>query len=314
MGFKEQIEELGATTYKTNKEIAQLLGCSERSVRRHIGRWSDRTKAKIKGESPTEASSLARILLLDIETSPMEVLTWGIFKPFLTPDNVLKDWSILSWSAKWLFEPNIYSQIVEPDEAVNRKDLSIMRSLWDLLNEANIVIAHNGKRFDVRRINARFAVNNMLPPMPYRVIDTMTVARQNFEVASTRLEYLLKLFGLSEKNKQEYDLWKRCVKGDKEALKLMEEYNQNDVLILEELYLKLRPWVKNHPNVALFMDTTESACTNCGNTDLHWQGHYYTPAGKYRAFRCKSCGGIGRSRYSELTKEDREKLHLSVAT
>jgi hypothetical protein len=317
LGYEEIIRELGKTTYYTNKEISERVGCSERSVRRYIGRWADRTKGKIKGDDASAGSTTAtpaRILLLDIETSPMEVLTWGIFKPFITHENVLKDWSILSWSAKWLFEAEIYSQVVAPKEAVNRQDSSIMPAMWDLLNEANIVIAHNGVRFDIRRINARFAVNGMLPPMPYRMIDTMQVARRNFEVASSSLDYLNKLFGLSGKDKQEYSLWKRCVKGDDDALQAMKRYNETDVRILEELYLKLRPWIKGHPNVALYMDTTETACTNCGNTKLHWHGYYYTPAGKYRAFRCETCGGIGRSRTSELSTEEKRALNLSVAT
>jgi hypothetical protein len=313
VGLEDQIKQLAETTYKTNKEIKQLLGCSGRTVRRHAGRWSDRTRNKLKkGKGELKVISPARILILDIETSPMEVLTWDIFKQYIMPTNILKDWSILSWSAKWLFEPKIFSQVVSADEAIDRRDASIMPSLWDMLNEANIVIAHNAAKFDIPRINSRLIVNGMQPPMPYRVIDTRKVAYKNFAMSSNSLDWLLKLFKLTEKNKQEYDLWKRCVKGDEEALSLMRSYNESDVLTLEELYLRLRPWIKSHPNVGLYIDTDKEVCTHCGNDKLTWDGYYFTPAGKYKAFRCE-CGAIGRNRYSALTKEERAKIHLSVA-
>jgi hypothetical protein len=256
----------------------------------------------------------ARILLLDIESAPMEVYVWQLFKNnYISPDNVIKDWSILTWSAKWLFEPEIISRKVTGSDAVDRDDISILNDLWLLLDEANIVIAHNGKRFDVRKINARFALNDLTPPLPYRVIDTLQVARQNFAFSSFKLDYINKLFGLTQKGHPGWDIWKRAVKGEEEALEEMRAYCDNDVAILEELYLQIRPWVKGHPNVGLYIDTETSACTNCGNTKLKWGGSYYTPAGRYSAFRCQKCGAIGRSRTSDLTKEEKDQLCLSVS-
>ena len=87
-----------------------------------------------------------------------------------------------------------------------------------------------------------------------------------------------------------------------------------DVVVTEELYLTLRPWMKGHPNYALFIDTDSTICTNCGSSNLSWGGFYYTPAGKYKAFRCNSCGAVGRSRFSDLTKEAKRKLLLSIAS
>lgn len=248
----------------------------------------------------------ARILLFDVETAPMEVYTWTLMNVgYISPDNVIKDWSILTWSAKWLFEPDVKSQRVSGEEAVNRQDASIVGELWTLLDEANIVIAHNGNRFDVRKINARFALNGLTPPMPYRVIDTLTTARQQFALSSYKLDYINKLFGLQKKDHPGWDVWRRCVNGDEEALLEMDEYCKRDVNVLEELYLQIRPWIKGHPNVALYQDTEGSACTNCGNEDLKWGGYYFTPAGKYRAFRCAKCGAIGRHKSSESKVDSR---------
>jgi hypothetical protein len=108
-------------------------------------------------------------------------------------------------------------------------------------------------------------------------------------------------------------LWDKCVHHDERALKKMLAYNKRDVVVLEELYLKIRPWIKGHPNLALYIDTDRTICTNCMNDELEWGGFYTTPSGRYKAFRCNKCGAIGRNRSSDLTKEERDQLMLSIA-
>ena len=301
MTFKERILYLAENTNLRNSEIARKLGCSKRTVRRHAGPWADRMQRKM-GHDPkvVKKEDSARILLFDIETAPMEVYTWSLQQHgWMNPDMVVKDWSIISWAAKWLFEPDVISMRVSGTEAIDRTDASIINELWALLDEANIVIAHNGARFDARKANARFALNGLTPPMPYRIIDTLQVARQQFALSSFKLDYINQLFGLQKKGHPGFDIWRRCVHGDEEALRVMDEYCKRDVMILEELYLHIRPWIKGHPNVSLYQDAETDACGNSGNTNLNWGGYYTTPAGKYRAFRCTNCGAIGRFKSAE---------------
>ncbi|RLC68784.1 MAG: RNase H superfamily protein [Chloroflexi bacterium] len=285
----------------SNRQIAEAVGCTRRLVR-----MIRNTAEAYKGRMP-------KILIFDIETAPMEIYTWGLYKQHPQTHQVIKDWSLLSWSAKWLFNDTVYSQRVTGEQAIERDDSSIVKSLWALLDEADLVIGHNAAKFDVRKANLRFALNGLLPPNPYRVIDTLTHSRKVFGSSSFKMDYLNKIFGLSMKIPTNFQLWVDCVKGSNKALKEMETYNRMDVNITEELYLKLRPWMKGHPNVALYINTDETLCTNCGNEDLEWAGYYFTPAGKYRSFRCNGCGAIGRSRISDLDKESRAKLLLSVA-
>ena len=286
----------------TNREIAIIVGCSRRMVRYVLN-----TSGEFEKKTPN-------ILIYDIETAPMEVYVWGLYKQRIPTQNVIKDWSMLSWSAKWLFNDQIMSQRVSGKEAVQRDDVSILPGLWRLLDEADIVIGHNVQKFDNRKANLRFALAGMKPPMPYRSIDTMKHAMKVFASSSYKMDYLNKIFGNNAKIGTTYQLWVDAVHGDEKALDKMEIYNRFDVTVTEELYLKLRPWMRSHPNYALFIDTDDTICTNCGNTDLSWGGFYYTPAGKYKAFRCNSCGAVGRSRFSDLTKDERKKLLLSIAS
>jgi hypothetical protein len=286
----------------TNRQIATAIGCTRRLVRH------------VRQEMGPKVTNMPKILIFDIETAPMEVYVWQLWKNVVTPGMVIKDRSMLSWSAKWLFDDKIMGEHVSTGEAYSRKDDSILSSLWYLLNEADMVIAHNGFSFDVKIANARFALAGLSPPMPYKVIDTLRHAKKVFSIPSFKLDEMNAYFGLDLKMDHEgMGLWKKCVNHDVAALDKMLKYNKRDVTILEELYLRIRPWMKGHPNVALYINTDETLCTNCGNEELTWGGYYFTPAGKYKSFRCDDCGAIGRSRLSDLDKETRARLLLSVA-
>lgn len=285
----------------TNREIANVVGCSRRLVR------------MIRNKPEMFEKRMPKILVFDIETSPMEFYGWHLFKQVVTPEQVKKTWSILTWSAKWLFDDKVIHQRVSGNEAYHRKDASIIGGLWKLFDEADILVGHNIFKFDVRRANLRFLVNGLNPPNPYRCIDTMKHAQRVFNAPSYKLDFLNQTLGIQCKDHAPYAWWKRAAEGDDEAIKLMENYNITDVNVTEELYLRLRPWMKGHPNVALYINTDKTLCSNCGNEKLTWGGFYYTPAGKYKSFRCDKCGAIGRSRFSDLDKEARAKLLLSIA-
>lgn len=278
-----------------NETIAKLLNIKESTVERYLR----------EGKKP---KSKANILLFDIETLPMEVYVWGLYKQRIPIDNIIKEWCIVSWAAKWLFDSEVMSMTISGQDAIDRNDSSILKKIWDLFETADVIIAHNGMRFDVRKINARWKLAGYGPPSPYRVIDTLKVAQKEFAFSSHKLDYLVKILNDTQKLKTEYSLWKKCCVGDEKAIAYMEEYNRNDVLILEDLFLSLRGWIKSSPNLGLYGAVDTEICPTCGSSDIYWKGKYYTTVGRFNSGRCNNCGGIFRSRYSDLTKK--EKLTL----
>jgi len=235
---------------------------------------------------------LPRILLLDIETAPMEVYVWGLYKQYIPHDNIIKDWCMLSWNAKWLYDDEMKSDLVTAEEAIERNDKRIVQSIHKLLDDADIIIGHNLDRFDDRKIKARFITNGIEPPSPYRTVDTLKITRREFALPSYKQDYLTKYFGLTNKiNVSEFggfDLWKNCVTGNEEALKTMLHYNKYDVIGLEELYLKVRPYIKNHPNLGVLMD--DDTCPNCASEHLEeTDSTYFTTANKFPVYRCLNC-------------------------
>ena len=123
----------------------------------------------------------AKVLLLDIETAPMEVYVWGLYKQRISHTNIIKDWNIICWSAKWLNDSDYKGDCLTPKESIERNDKRILQSIWNLLEKADVVIGHNVERFDLRKLNARFKYHGINPPTPYQTIDTLKHSRRNLE-------------------------------------------------------------------------------------------------------------------------------------
>ncbi len=243
-----------------------------------------------------------KVLVFDIETSPLEVYSWGLFDLRVSTDQIIQDWSVLSYSAKWLGEDKIYYEDTSKKKDP-RDDKDILEGVWKLLDEADIVIAHNGDKFDIKKLNARFFAHNMPQPSKYRSIDTLKIAKRKFGFTSNKLSYLTSRFNDSEHQKSAhakypgFSLWKACLEGKKDAWKEMQEYNVMDVVSLEELAKKLMPW-DNSINWGLYLN--EDTCS-CGSTSLDPDGFYYTNASKFVKYKCQDCGAEFRSKKSLKT-------------
>jgi DNA polymerase III alpha subunit (gram-positive type) len=289
-------------------KLSNRWGCSEediknarRIVRKELGK-------KYKKKFP-------KILVFDIETTPLEAYIWQkeVWKARVGADKIISEWFMLTWSAKWLFSDDVLSDRLTGKEAVQEDDSRLCKSLWKLLDEADMVIAHNGDKFDVPNINTRFIVNGLLPTSPYQQIDTKKIAAKQFGFTHNSLNGLADFFGLGRKKDTDFDLWKACKNGSDRDLRYMEEYNQHDVVLLEEVYLKLRPWIKNHPNVSVYMDADEPLCHSCGSPEVKLTNKfYYTNVNKFPTYRCK-CGAYTRGRKSVIEKSKKDNILMPIA-
>lgn len=242
----------------------------------------------------------ANILVIDIETAPTEAFVWGLWKQNVGINQIIEDSYILSYACKWLLEPTTYSSSLTTQEAIMKDDSRLIRELWRWLDSADIIIAHNGVQFDVKVMNTRFIYNQMTPTSSYQTIDTLDACKRNFRFVSNKLDYVTRYLGLSGKTEHEgFEMWVKCIRGDEEALANMEKYNRNDVTILEDLYMLLRPWIRPHPNMGLFVEGEVKVCPTCASSDITANGYYTTPMNKYEEFHCNSCGASGRSRFAE---------------
>jgi hypothetical protein len=235
----------------------------------------------------------ARILLLDIETFPNVGYSWTKWETNVL--DFIEHWYILSFAYKW-FGDKKTKVLGLPDFKGYKpggKDKELLKYLWKLLNEADIVIAQNGNAFDIKKINTRFLEWGMMPPSPYKTIDTLTVARRYFSFNSNKLDDLGRDLGIGRKAEHEgFPLWIKCSKGDMKAWSRMKKYNCQDVELLEKLYIKERPWIKDGPNLDMWADI--KVCPKCGSDKLHSRGEAITQSYIYNRYQCQNCGGWSR--------------------
>lgn len=252
-------------------------------------------------------NTTAKVLLIDIETAPCKGFFWQLWKQNIGINQITNDWFILTWSAKWLFEETVYSNRLTSREAKKQTDKRIMQNLWKLLNDADIVVTHNGKKFDLPKINTRFILNGLLPPLPYQQIDTLDSIKKNMAFSSNKQEFLNIAFGSPRKlDTGGFELWSDCYDGKEEALVKMEEYNKGDVVSLEQNYLKLRPYIIPHPNMGLFIMDGLQRCPSCGSSDLHdCHKDYRTTVSVYELRKCNNCGANSRVRKNKGTLKEK---------
>lgn len=246
---------------------------------------------------------MARTLLYDIETSYIISGNWGIWDQSAAV--VLQDWQILCFAYKWLGEKKTY--VVSQDDFKGYKagsfsldDSKVVKRLWELFNEADVVIAHNGNSFDQKKAQARMMVRKLPPPLPYAQIDTKLAVKRVSSHTSNRLNDLTKALEITNKiDAGGIDTWTGCMEGDPRAWKRMKKYNKMDVIALEELYLEIRPWIQNHPALNV-LDEKPDSCPKCGGTEFK-KGMKYkaTSANRYQYHRCQKCGGSVKVRFPE---------------
>ena len=279
------------------------LGHSQRAVSKLTGvpksTVGDYAK-KLSGasESVTHHVPNARILLWDCETAPMLGYLWGLFKQNVGI-NQLEDHSyMLSWSAKWLGSDDVVGLSLANTKgyvAGSEDDSELIKPLKDLINSADIVVAHNQNGFDKKVFNTRLLVNGMTPPKPYKSVDTLQIAKKHFKFSSNKLDGIAMQLGLIQKiDTGGFKLWRGCTYGDEQSFKDMLEYNMQDVEVLEQVYLKLRAWDDRHPNVSHY--TKQKGCPVCGSIHLFEYGYHETGVSRYPAYQCDDCGHVSRSR------------------
>ncbi len=253
-----------------------------------------------------------RILLLDIETSPILASVWSLWDQTIPLNMIEKDWHILAVAAKWHGEPKNKVMYIDQRNTKNiENDKKILEIIWKLLDEADIVVGQNSNRFDLKKLNARFILNGMQPPSDYKKIDTKLLATKHFAFTSNKLEYLSdKLNKKYKKLKHEkfpgFLLWKECLLGNKQAWNQMKSYNIHDVLALEELYNQLIPW-DSTINFSVYHEDKDMVCS-CGSQKFAKNGVRFTTTGKFQRYRCIECGAHQQGRTNLLSKEKRESL------
>ena len=205
----------------------------------------------------------------------------------------------MCWSAKWYGEKQIFFDSIH--KSTTRKMIS---SIHKMMDEADAIVHYNGSKFDIPTLNKEFLLLSLPPPSPSKQIDLLSTARRQFRFPSNKLDYIAQQLDLGKKiDHVGHQLWIDCMNGDGQAWKVMERYNKHDVVLLERVYYRLLPWIKGHPNQAIYGDCT---CPHCGGNKYQSRGFAHTKSARYRRFQCNSC----HAWFRDTTKADKNKAEF----
>ena len=242
-----------------------------------------------------------KILILDIETRPNLAYVWGLWDQIVGLNQIVDVGSVISFAAKWYEQKNVmfHSDFHDGHE-------EMVKRAWELIDEADAVVHFNGKAFDMKHLQREFLLNGLPPASPHKDIDLLTTVRSRFKFPSNKLDHVAGQLGVGNKVEHEgFDLWVRCMAGEKKAWDKMKRYNVQDVRLTEKVYVILRPWITSHPNRAVY-DGRIYTCPTCGSNNYQKRGKRHTNAHSYQQFQCNDC----RSYFSDRRHAGIVKTHF----
>lgn len=213
----------------------------------------------------------ARVLLFDIETT-----------------NLAADFAVLLCVGyKWLGEKKVYCPAIDFSTGNHiRAEKALLKAFMPVLEEADVLVTYNGKRFDVPFLQAKALEHgyNALPNTSH--VDLYWTVKHAMRISRKSLQNAGYFLGLSnEKTPVEGKIWVKAMLGDAGALRYIVKHCKADVRVLEELYYRLRSLVRGHPRV------NGNACKACGSSNIHGRGRYVTKlkGAQWRTI-CQDCG------------------------
>lgn len=241
-----------------------------------------------------------KILIYDIETSPLLGYAWQKYEVNLI--GIKKHSQILSISWKWFGETPVYCLTSEG----KKDDKQLVKKLSKLFGEADILVAHNGDKFDKKKTNASLIKHLLPPPQQTPSVDTLKVAKAYFAFTGNSLADLGGFLKVGKKAKHPgFDMWLGCMAGNAKSWKQMAYYNQQDVVLLEKVYERFRPWILNHPNIGKIINPNDKSLAvhpACGSKNVIRNGYRVSGSQVKQRWECRDCSGTFVTKYVKETR------------
>jgi hypothetical protein len=232
----------------------------------------------------------AKILIIDIETSPNIVMSWACSKQFVGHTQIIGERQIVCISYKWHGEDKVYNHHWGFSKQCDKK---LLEKIIPVMNKADLIVGQNHERFDIKWINTR-VIYHRLEPINVKtltLVDTMKMAKANFYFNSNSMAYMSKYLKIEQK--MDGGGWTRIKKiileKDKEALLEHIDYCDGDIKTTEELFDVLRPYCEMTKSLGLIETGDRDTCPSCASDDRQKWGFFYTKVGKYQKYRCNGC-------------------------
>ena len=292
----------------SQRSACLILGLNRSTIQRYVkGVLEDEVSEggeyylELPNKDNPDVENKPKLLFYDIETSLAKSYHFQQWKVNLSQKQKIQESHLLSHAWAW-GDGEVTGSILTREEILDHDPERLVLEAWALFDNADIIVAHYGKKFDIPKMNGYFLKYGLQPPSPFKVVDTKEISSKKFLLPFNSLEYLAKALGVQQKiDNSGIQLWIDCDHGKQESLDEMLAYNIGDVEALRDVYNRLITWDNNGVNMALYNDEHEALCTHCGSDNIvPLDGKYtYTAQRKYSLYRCNSCKAVLRSNRKE---------------
>lgn len=229
-----------------------------------------------------------KVIIFDVETAPMVTASFTLYPENIGHNNIIEDWFMICAAWKELDKKKVESVAIKK----KGKDKDVVSVLRDALADADVLVAHNGAKFDIKKLNTRL-IYHRLPPLPkIPMVDTLKEVKKIAAHSSNRLDYLGQALGVGRKQETTQGLWLRAMKGDQEAISEMVRYNIGDVILNERVYKIIRPYMETHPHMGVMSGGFRGNCPKCGSDNVvHWGGYVTVTGIIKKKMKCHNCQG-----------------------
>ena len=251
-------------------------------IRKAVSEWRNKWEIEAK-KIPVKR------LFFDIETSyyELKIKTFSLRNniKYFDPNTIEKEKKIICISYKWQYEDKVHTL----DWRMGEKKM--IKEFVKILGESQEAIGHNANHFDIKVLRTRAIYHGVLMFPNYRTLDTLTKSRAYFNFASNKLDYIGKFLNVGRKLDHEgFELWEKVVAGDEKALSHMIKYCEQDVILLEDTFFVLNPFISHNNNFAVLTGGEKWECPECTSKNVKMFRTFSTPMGVIRReMKCNDC-------------------------
>ena len=189
---------------------------------------------------------------------------------------------------------NILDYLDESKDLI-RAEKRLLKDISTRLLDCDVWLTHYGTWYDTVFVNTRLLYHK-LPVLPanFAHLDTWKISRNRLKLRNNRLITISEFLGTKhDKNAIKPEQWIRALGGHRKSMDYIVDHCRRDVLVLEEVYERLKPLVLDHPNRGLV--DGRGGCGVCGANKLVKRGTHITRCNKYQRYQCRECGSWSKS-------------------
>lgn len=131
-------------------------------------------------------------------------------------------------------------------KGVRGNDKELVKQVSKLVRTHDVIVAHNGSRFDIPFLRTRGLRWGLRPLMEPKIVDPLSIAWRKFKLRSNRLGSISDYLGIKDrKTPLDMSVWADAMlNGSKRSMNLIVKHCVADIKVLSAVLPHVKPFIK----------------------------------------------------------------------